>query len=241
MSSWTTSLRSLLPPHVMATAGVVTVLLGVQVVGILYAMRRMDHFKPKWWWKRRNKKRREEGEGENNDANGQYGRKGKDVVMPLPVDGASSIVQSREEWEEIRKALPRRFQLNTVTKKFSTDVDGVSLQTFCQRVGSSVPSLLLVEDTKHGRFGAYCTGNWLKARETQPVGTGESFVFQFSSSPSSPTLSLYPWHRNNRTYQTKSSTFLAIGGGSGGNAIRLDSNLHRGLSTTSDTDRKSVV
>eukprot|EP00189_Rhodosorus_marinus_P003905 CAMPEP_0113964612 /NCGR_PEP_ID=MMETSP0011_2-20120614/7251_1 /TAXON_ID=101924 /ORGANISM="Rhodosorus marinus" /LENGTH=250 /DNA_ID=CAMNT_0000976963 /DNA_START=205 /DNA_END=954 /DNA_ORIENTATION=+ /assembly_acc=CAM_ASM_000156 len=150
----------------------------------------------------------------------------------VKLNGESSIVSSESDWNDLALAFPSRFQMSTLTRLFSTDVDGFSLAHMCLNLRGAVPSLLLFEDANHARFGAFCMGDWSMASELKSTGTGENFVFKFDADGNVQT---YPWSRTNKSYQIKTKNYIAVGTGREGNAIRIDSELLHGTSSYCET------
>jgi len=150
----------------------------------------------------------------------------------VKLNGASNIVSSESDWNDLALAFPSRFQMSTLTRLFSTEVDGFSLAHMCVNLRGVVPSLLLFEDSNHARFGAFCMGDWSMASELKSTGTGENFVFKFGNGGKVQT---YPWSRTNRSYQIKTKKYIAVGTGTEGNAIRIDSELLHGTSSYCET------
>ncbi|KAJ8901917.1 hypothetical protein NDN08_004121 [Rhodosorus marinus] len=150
----------------------------------------------------------------------------------VKLNGESSIVSAESDWNDLALAFPSRFQMSTLTRLFSTEVDGFSLAHMCVNLRGTVPSLLLFEDSNHARFGAFCMGDWSKASELKSTGTGENFVFKFDNDGKVQT---YPWSRTNKSYQIKTRNYIAVGTGPEGNAIRIDSELLHGTSSYCET------
>ena len=99
-----------------------------------------------------------------------------------------STIAEENHLKILSRYLPRQVRDRAWRLLYSLSRDGTSLETLLRR--SSVteePCILLVRDTVGHRFGAFLSSPW--RRETEPYGTGESFVFDFDpgydSSPSS--------------------------------------------------------
>ena len=63
------------------------------------------------------------------------------------------------------------------TLLFTIDIDGVSYQTFFNKVMDRDNTVFLIKDTKGKIFGGYFSESWRKANHF--YGFGDSFVFNF--------------------------------------------------------------
>lgn len=94
----------------------------------------------------------------------------------------------------------------------------------------------------HILLGAYVTEKWEMSRSHEFYGTGECFVFKFTTSASldksvqdEQEIQLFRWTKANSFFMNSSSSHLGIGGGGGGFAISLDSDLNQGTSNQCQT------
>eukprot|EP00188_Purpureofilum_apyrenoidigerum_P004228 Plantae.Rhodophyta-Purpureofilum_apyrenoidigerum.ctg4669.p1 GENE.Plantae.Rhodophyta-Purpureofilum_apyrenoidigerum.ctg4669~~Plantae.Rhodophyta-Purpureofilum_apyrenoidigerum.ctg4669.p1 ORF type:complete len:264 (-),score=34.90 Plantae.Rhodophyta-Purpureofilum_apyrenoidigerum.ctg4669:316-1107(-) len=218
------------------TAAVVTLLLGLQVLAVVLASRNLPDVGPMRFLRRGRHTRKEPPlqVDENERARQQRLANAIDNVaesgVKVKIDGTSKIVRSKEEWDQLAWELPRRFQVANPQLKFDSEVDGVSISTFCARLKGCMTNLVFIEDAHHKRFGAFCTGDWSQASEKNIVGTGECFVFSLA-----PKIVSYKWTQKNRSYQIRGSNYIAVGSGSTGHAIYLDDELRIGKSYPCET------
>ena len=105
--------------------------------------------------------------------------------------------------------------------------------------------MLLIEDSRSYRFGAYLSHE-IEARHSYDpqnsrngavsgIGSGESFVFTFHTD--NALGEVFPWTRKNDCFfLANARTGLCIGGGNSGDyAIQLDDELDFGSSGTCET------
>lgn len=90
------------------------------------------------------------------------------------------------------------------------------------------PTILLIKDESGQVFGGYATESW--AVSPRCFGTGEAFVFHVHGT----RITVHPWSRKNRLFQTARTDFLAVGGG-GSFALSVDSELLEGSSGDCET------
>ena len=116
---------------------------------------------------------------------------------------------------------------------YSSQRDGISLQTMLRKSKGRSPTVLLVRDLGKAVFGAYCSEAWRTS--SRYFGTGETFVFTVKPKP-------MVWHwwwkkmnvQQNDFFMWATSEGIAVGG-AGAYAIWLDSDLLTGISRTSAT------
>uniref|UniRef100_A0A5K3EYJ5 TLDc domain-containing protein n=1 Tax=Mesocestoides corti TaxID=53468 RepID=A0A5K3EYJ5_MESCO len=133
-------------------------------------------------------------------------------------------------------------QLCTPTVIFSSEHDGVSLQTLfghcaahARATGHPETIILIRTGSGAGLVGAYCSKLWAAGSEWSFYGNGDSFLFRLRPSPAV----FYKWDREAgvEKFQRATNTFIEVGGGldSGPAGLRLDANLEQGDSGCSPT------
>ena len=128
---------------------------------------------------------------------------------------------------------PLRHRQSTWNLVYSTQRDGISMQTLLRKARGRSPTVLVVRDMGKAVFGAYCSEPWHLA--PRYYGTGETFVFQLS-----PKQVVWHWWskkmdvQQNDYFMWGSSEALAVGG-AGGYALWLDAELSHGISRSSLT------
>ena len=78
---------------------------------------------------------------------------------------------------QIALYLPSLVRMREWTLLFTIDIDGVSYQTFFNKVMDRDNTVFLIKDTKGKIFGGYFSESWRKANHF--YGFGDSFVFNF--------------------------------------------------------------
>mmetsp|Transcript_11720 Transcript_11720/g.35710 ORF Transcript_11720/g.35710 Transcript_11720/m.35710 type:complete len:261 (-) Transcript_11720:83-865(-) len=220
----------------LVIAAVVTLLLGLQVLAVVFASRNLQNISPMRFLRRGRHSKREQASEVDESERIRQQRLANEVDniaesgVRVAVQGTSKIVRSKEEWDQLAWEFPRRFQVANPSLKYDSEVDGVSTSTFCARLKGCVTSLIFIEDVDHQRFGAFCTGDWNQASEKNTAGTGECFVFSLA-----PKIISYKWSRKNRSYQIRGKDYIAVGSGSTGHAIYLDDEFRIGKSYPCET------
>jgi hypothetical protein len=116
---------------------------------------------------------------------------------------------------------------------YSTQRDGISLQTMLRKVKGCSPTVLVVRDMGRAVFGAFCSEPWRVS--PRYFGTGETFVFTVS-----PREAVWHWWwrkmpvQQNDFFMWAAAEGIAVGG-AGGYALYLDAELSAGVSRTSAT------
>lgn len=129
--------------------------------------------------------------------------------------------------------IPLRHRQSTWNLVYSTQRDGISMQTLLRKAKGKSPTVLVVRDMGRAVFGAYCSEPWHLA--SRYYGTGETFVFQLV-----PRQVVWHWWsrkmdvQQNDFFMWGSSEALAVGG-AGGYALWLDAELSHGISRSSLT------
>lgn len=117
----------------------------------------------------------------------------------------SSILRSND-LALLSSCMPRRYQNCNWTLLYSTNVHGISIHTFYNRVSDKSPTLLVIKNTDGDCFGCYASLPWKPSLHY--YGTGECFVFSLF-----PEYHVYRWSSENHSFQLSSMDFIAIGGG----------------------------
>ncbi|CAM6099534.1 unnamed protein product [Calypogeia fissa] len=141
-------------------------------------------------------------------------------------DSASSILMD-DHVMAIAGVLPVRFRSYDWTLLYSTERDGISLNTLYRKVHMNGPTILVVRDFHKRIFGCYASEEWKVSGRS--YGTGECFVFQLV-----PDLKAYKWTRTNSIFMFSNLDVLATGGGDH-YSIMLNSDLLTGYSGACET------
>ncbi|XP_064638457.1 GTPase-activating protein skywalker-like isoform X2 [Lineus longissimus] len=152
-------------------------------------------------------------------------------------DQRSSLV-SGEQLQAIWQWLPTRMTVYQPEMLYTTHEHGTSLKTLYSRVEDREPTLIVVKTSNGEVFGAYCSADWAERKKIDSLsyfGTGETFVFSLK-----PERRKFEWvgigkqsrdvPTNAHMFMAGNNTVLTIGGGDG-EAIRLDEELHQGMSS----------
>lgn len=157
-----------------------------------------------------------------------------DLDRTPEVEGESSILEE-EDVRRLGEGLPGRLIGTTWRLVFSTDTHGFSLKSLYRKFqaeGSS--SLLVIEDTRGGVFGALVS---CPIRESDHFyGTGESFLFTCR-----PSWHLYSWAGDNQLFVRGTPHDLVVGAGEGQFGIWLDNSLYQGRSQSCETYRNEPL
>ena len=133
----------------------------------------------------------------------------------------------------IASEVPLRHRQAKWKLAYSSQRDGISLQTLLRKCKGRAPTVLLVRDLGKAVFGAYCSESWKLS--PRYFGTGETFVFTIA-----PKSRVWHWWwkkmnvQQNDFFMWASSGGIAVGG-AGGYALWLDSDLLNGISRISAT------
>lgn len=129
--------------------------------------------------------------------------------------------------------IPLRYRQSPWKLVYSTQRDGISMQTMLRSAQGKAPTVLVVRDMEKAIFGAFCSEPWKLS--SRYYGTGETFVFQLH-----PREVLWHWwwkkaaQQQNDFFMWGSREAVAVGG-AGGYALWLDSELSSGISRNSIT------
>jgi len=104
----------------------------------------------------------------------------------------------------------------------------VALSTFYNRTRGAGPTVLIVEDSMHYIFGAFCSESWQISDKY--YGTGSSFLFQLY-----PKKAFYPWTGTDNFVQLSGESFISVGGGNGTMGLWLNDDFSSGSSQACDT------
>ena len=126
--------------------------------------------------------------------------------------------------------VPPRFHDCDLQLLYSTNRDGMSVNTLYHKVKASSPTVIAVRDTNDRSYGCYAAAPW-KSSALRYYGTGECFVFS-----AKPKLAAYKWSRKNHFFQFSLGGILAIGGGPGSHfALWVDEDLLMGTTSACST------
>lgn len=129
--------------------------------------------------------------------------------------------------------IPLRYRQSPWKLEYSTQRDGISMQTMLRSARGKAPTVLVVRDMGKAIFGAFCSEPWKLS--SRYYGTGETFVFQLH-----PREVVWHWwwkkaaQQQNDFFMWGSREAVAVGG-AGGYALWLDSELSNGISRNSIT------
>lgn len=170
--------------------------------------------------------------------------KENDIIYPsLKGNDKSCILNGAEFGDLMNDGVPIRFHESSLNLVYSTDLHGMSLRTLFSKTKNTSPTIIAIRDTENRVFGCYATQAW-RASATRYYGTGESFVFGSYTKLRSGgdgkskrrAMKVYKWSRSNSLFQFTSSSFLAMGGGTGSHfALWVDEDLFMGTTSTCST------
>lgn len=145
----------------------------------------------------------------------------------------SAVLNDDQFAQVVQHGVPVRFHESTLTLLYSTDYHGMSLRTLYNKVHETSPTIVAILDTQKRAFGCYAAQPW-KASATRYYGSGESFVFGIDETGAEARI--YKWSRANSFFQFTSTSFLAIGGGTGSHfALWVDEDLFMGTTSACST------
>ncbi|XP_040901211.1 nuclear receptor coactivator 7 isoform X2 [Toxotes jaculatrix] len=131
--------------------------------------------------------------------------------------------------EQLAAQMPPRTQGYPWQLVYSTAIHGSNLKTLYRNMADlDSPVLLVIKDMHKKVFGAFSSHPFRVSKYC--YGTGETFLFSFS-----PDFQAYRWSGENSYFVSGSLDSLQIGGGGGGFALWLDSDLYRGASFSCPT------
>lgn len=146
---------------------------------------------------------------------------------PVLHEGPSSLLLI-DDIRAIQNMLPARERSCDWKLVYSSDKHGVSLNTFYTRARNKGPTVMIVEDSMHHIFGAFCSESWQVSDKY--YGTGNSFLYMLY-----PKKAFYLWTGANNFVQLSGEDFLSVGGGSGTMGLWLNDDFSGGSSQTCDT------
>lgn len=148
--------------------------------------------------------------------------------VPLPDLHGKSDILELQHIRELSRFLPARAEGYAWTLAFTTTHMGFSLKSLFRSLSKyEGPVLLIIKDTEHVVFGAFCSCS-LKPSESF-YGTGETYLFTFKASHNQQTqFRRYSWTGDNLYFIKGNSDSLAFGAGDGNFGIWLDEDLYHG-------------
>jgi len=151
----------------------------------------------------------------------------------MPTMSEPSALLTEDDIRSLAAEVPLRHRQAQWRLLYSTQRDGISMQTMLRNARGQSPTVLVVRDMGRSVFGAFCSEPWKLS--PRYYGTGETFVFQVSPRQ----VAWHWWHKKmkecqNDFFMWTQSDAMAIGG-TGGYAVWLDEELARGISRTSAT------
>jgi len=157
-----------------------------------------------------------------------------DCESPPEIEGESECLRA-EDILRLGEHLPPRLVGSTWRPVFATSSHGFSLGSLYRKsMAQSGPSLLVIEDTQGGVFGALTS---CPLRESDHFyGTGESFLFTCR-----PHWRLYSWAGDNQLFVRGTPHDLVVGAGEGRFGIWLDSSLYQGRTQACQTYRNEPL
>lgn len=152
--------------------------------------------------------------------------------IPLPDLHGKSDILEQHHIRELSRFLPARAEGYAWTLAFTTSHMGFSLKSLYRSLSKyEGPVLLIVKDTEHVVFGAFCSCS-LKASECF-YGTGETYLFTFKNNPLQ--FKRYPWTGDNQYFIKGNQDSIVIGAGDGNFGLWLDEDLYHGTTHSCKT------
>lgn len=99
-----------------------------------------------------------------------------------------------------------RFRISNWKLVYSTQVHGISLNTFYSKLEDVGPNLVIIEDSKGYVFGGFASESW--RIEPHYYGNGECFLFTLK-----PRFEVFHWTHKNKFFMCSRQNFFAMGGG----------------------------
>jgi TLD len=131
----------------------------------------------------------------------------------------------------LNAALPSITRLRPWSLAYCTRRDGLSLQTLLRKTAGRSPLLLALRTTTGAVAGAFTTAPWRYS--PRHFGSGESWVFSVAAS-GQPIV--FGWTGANTFFQLCiDGSWLAVGGGQSGPALRLEGDLASGSTGACET------
>lgn len=153
-----------------------------------------------------------------------------DLFVPNLVDH-SSILLNEDDILGLHSLLPPVYkQKSDWHLLYSNAKHGISMQTFYIRLRERLPTILLIEDSHRGVFGAFVSEEW--QRSSSYYGTGETFLFILE-----PKIrrKAFHWTQKNSYFMYTTDQEIAFGGGRGIFGLWLGSSFASGTTGTCDT------
>ncbi|XP_034730340.1 nuclear receptor coactivator 7 isoform X1 [Etheostoma cragini] len=153
----------------------------------------------------------------------------------LPVLCDHSQLLGDQHLEKLAAHMPARTQGYPWQLVYSTAIHGSSLKTIYRNTASlDSPVLLVIKDMHNKVFGAFSSDPFKISKYC--YGTGETFLFSFN-----PDFQIYRWSGENSYFVSGNLESLQIGGGGGGFALWLDTDLYHGSSFSCPTFRNASL
>lgn len=150
----------------------------------------------------------------------------------LPEIRGKSEVLEHNHIKELSRFLPARAVGYAWTLAYTTSTMGFSLKSLYRTLSKfEGPVLLIIKDTAHVVFGAFCSCN-LQPSESF-YGTGETYLFTFKNSQTQ--IKRYPWTGDNLYFIKGNLDSIVIGAGDGNFGLWLDEDLYHGSSHSCKT------
>lgn len=131
----------------------------------------------------------------------------------------------------LNAALPSITRLRPWSLAYCTRRDGLSLQTLLRKTAGRSPLMLALRTTTGAVAGAFTTAPWRYS--PRHFGSGESWVFTIAAS-GQPIV--FGWTGANTFFQLCiDGSWLAVGGGQSGPALRLEGDLASGSTGACET------
>ena len=102
--------------------------------------------------------------------------------LELQVEGRSAVA-SVSQLRELVSQMPPQWQLSAWKRAYSISEDGVSFQTFFNRLEEAPACLLLLKDSEGACFGSFHTPAFHRQTPGLHYGDGDCFVFRWAQHP----------------------------------------------------------
>lgn len=166
----------------------------------------------------------------------------------VQVVGLSSAILTSAHLSTLTASLPMQLLLSKLRLLYSIADHGADILSFYKLTKGATHSLLVVQTDGGEVFGGFAAEPW--QQKVDYYGSGESFVFRVSPSPTPGTaaaqsssaleskqVEVFPWTYENNFFMLSNKEQLAMGGGQDGFAFVLDADFISGSSRSSATFR----
>jgi hypothetical protein len=164
---------------------------------------------------------------------GHSGRRG--------VGAESRVLVGEAALRRVAGALPTRYAVSDWHLLYSTDRDGISLQTFYLRAAACGACVLAMRSTRGRVFGGFASEVRAPASPERFYGSGECFLFALprqplpgAPEPDGGAPRVYRWSGQNRHFCFSHKSYFAMGSG-GRHGLWVDSEFLHGSSGASAT------